>query len=119
MIKPTKVLHHIRPISKGKQVRNGNGRLPANVLAYLEKKYHLLPQDMLNLRLVKCKGTLGRLPAQFVRIYNQVEAYNNGLNIKKYNDLTKYPDIALYDGYIIPNGPVHLKSMKNNAEYAS
>ena len=81
----------------------GNRKLSGKLLDYLENKYQLLPRDMLSLRTVSSKGSLGHLTAYFIRVYDQETASRNGIYIKTYNDLDKGPSLILYSGYILEN----------------
>lgn len=100
---------HIRPrLVSGENVKNGNGKLSRKLLDYLESKYHLLPWDMLSLRVVKSKGLLGNRPACFIRIYNHENALKSGVHVKAYYDLDKQPDLILYKGYILENDFIYI-----------
>jgi hypothetical protein len=85
--------------------KNGNGKLSGKMLDYLERKYQLSPQDMLNLRAVYSESWLGNMPACFMRIYDR-RALNDC--IKTYSDLENYPDLILYNGHILGNGFVYV-----------
>ena len=91
--------------------KNGNGRLSGKMLNYLEKKYQLGPQDMLNLRAAYNESSWGRLPARFVRIYDQ-RIPTNG--IKTYEDLGNYPELILYKGHILNNDFVYITKCDTN-----
>ena len=91
-----------------KNGKNGNGKLSGKLLDYLESKYQLLPQDMLSLRTVNSKGSLGNLTAYFIRVYDQETASRNGIYIKTYYDLDKRPNLILYKGYILENDFVYI-----------
>ena len=88
--------------------KNGNGKLTGKLLDYLENKYNLLPHDMVNLRVVKSKGSLGKIPACLLRVYDQETSVRNGVHIRLYNDLDKRPDLILYEGYILEGGFVYI-----------
>jgi hypothetical protein len=96
-------LHKNTRLVSGKKGKNGNGKLSRKLLDYLESKYQLVPRDMLSLRTVYSKGTLGNLTAYFIRVYDQEAASTNGVDIKTYNDLDKRPSLILYSGYILEN----------------
>ena len=91
-----------------KNGKNGSGRLSGKLLDYLEHKYQLLPKDMLSLRVVKSKGSLGNQTVYYIRVYDQDESARNGINIKTYNDLDRRPNLILYDGYILENNCVYI-----------
>ena len=93
-----------KPISKICR-KSGNIRLSKQLLDYLERKYQLLPHDMLNLRELRCEGSLGNIPTSFVQIYDQRMLINA---ITTYNDLEKHPDLVLYAGYILQNGYIYI-----------
>ena len=99
-----------RPASSVKRMRNGNNnkKLPCKMLDYLERKFQLLPKDMLNLRYMECRRFLGTLPARSIRIYDQIAVENNGVEIKTYDDLEKYSELTLYKGYILNNDIIYL-----------
>lgn len=86
-----------------KKGKNLNGKLSGKLLEYLESKYQLLPRDMLSLRTVYSKGSLGNLRAYFIRVYDQETASRNGIYIRTYNDLDRRPSLILYSGYILEN----------------
>jgi hypothetical protein len=88
--------------------KNGNGKLSGKLLSYLECKYQLLPRDMLNLRVVKSKGSLGNVPVCFIRLYDQETSARDGIYIGTYNDLDNRPSLILYDGYILENDTVYM-----------
>ncbi len=88
--------------------KNGNGKLSAELMDYLERKYKLLPWEMLSLRVVKSRGSLGKLKAYYIRVYDQEMSVRNGAYIKTYNDLDKIPELILYNGYILESGFVHI-----------
>lgn len=85
--------------------KNGKGRLSAKLLDYLERKYQLRPQDMLNLKVVYSGGHLGNLPAYLVRIYDRRASTNF---VKTYHDLDNYPQLILYYGHILKDGFVYI-----------
>ena len=85
--------------------KNGNGRLSAKLLDYLERKYQLCPQDMLNLKVVYSGGHLGNLPAYLVRIYDRRASTNF---VRTYHDLDNYPHLILYYGHILKDGFVYI-----------
>ena len=93
-----------------KRTKNGNNhsKLPRRLLDYLERKFLLLPKDMLPLRYVECKRFLGTLPARSIRIYDQRTAENDGVKIKAYDDLDKHSELMLYKGYILNNDIIYL-----------
>lgn len=99
-----------RPASSVKRTRNGNNnkKLSYKMLDYLERKFLLLPKDMLPLRYVECKHFLGTLPTRSIRIYDQTAVENNGVEIKTYDDLDKHSELMLYKGYILNNDIVYL-----------
>ena len=99
-----------RPASSVKRTRNGNNhnKLPPRMLDYLERKFLLLPKDMLPLRHVECKCFLGTIPARSIRIYDQRAVENNGVEIKTYDDLDKHSELMLYKGYILNNDIIYL-----------
>jgi hypothetical protein len=94
--------------------RSGNGKLSAELLGYLENKYKLLPWEMLGLRVVKSRGSLGNLKAYFIRVYDQELSARNGAYIKTYNDLDKIPELILYNGYILESGFVYITKYGTN-----
>jgi len=97
------------PASSVKRTRNGNNKkLSYKMLDYLERKFLLLPKDMLPLRYVECKQFLGTLPARSIRIYDQTAVENNGFEIKTYEDLDKHSELMLYKGYILNNDIIYL-----------
>ena len=93
--------------------RSGSLQWPENVLAYLEKKFWLLPRDMVALRCVRRRGSFGGLPANFIRICDQAMACEQGIIIKGYRDLDKHPDLVLFEGHIFQDGTVHLRRRKS------
>jgi hypothetical protein len=99
-----------RPASPVKKMRNGNNnkKLPCKMLDYLERKFLLLPKDMLPLRYVECKRFLGTLPARSIRIYDQKAVENNGVEIKTFDDLDKHSELMLYKGYVLNNDIIYL-----------
>lgn len=99
-----------RPASSARRMKDGNNhnKLPRKMLDYLERKFLLLPKDMLNLRYVECKRFLGTLPARSIRIYDQTAVENNGVKIKTYDDLDKHSELMLYKGYILNNDIIYL-----------
>ena len=94
--------------------RNGNGKLSAELLDYLERKYKLLPWEMISLRVVKSKGLLGKLSVRFIRVYDQEKSAKDGYCIKTYNDLDKIPELILYNGYILESGFVYITKYGTN-----
>ncbi len=94
--------------------RNGNGKLSAELLDYLERKYKLLPWEMISLRVVKSKGLLGKLSVRYIRVYDQEMSVRDGYCIKTYGDLDKRPDLILYNGYISTNGFVYVTKYGTN-----
>ena len=105
-----------RPVSRV-NVKNGNRKLSAKLLDYLESKYQLLPEDMLSLRVVSSKGSLGNLPACFIRVYDQAMSASNGIHIGTYNDLDQRPNLILYSGYILENDFVYITKYGTNIVY--
>ena len=104
------------PLLAGK---NGNDRttwLPGSVLDYLEKRYQLLPKDMLTLKAVHRMVGGKSLRKDYIRIYDQKAVDNQGIKISSYTDLDKHTDLILYDGYIMDKYVVHLDRKEN--EYA-
>ena len=82
--------------------RNGRGQLPEPVEVYLRKEFRLLPADMADLRYVGHSDN-------FVRVFNAAKAREQGIVIKKYRDLDKHRELALYYGRIDDRGKGHLK----------
>jgi len=105
-----------RPVSR-MNGKNGNGKLSAKLLDYLESKYQLLPQDMLSLRVVKSKGSLVNQTAYYIRVYDQDKSARNGAYIKTYNDLDRRPNLILYNGYILENDFVYITKCDTNVVY--
>ena len=97
--------------------RNGNGKLSAKLLDYLESKYQLLPREMLSLRAVRSKGWLGNIPVYFIRIYDREESVRNSIHVKTYHDLDKQPALILYSGYILENDSVYITKYDKNVVY--
>lgn len=97
--------------------KNGNGKLSAKLLDYLESKYQLLPRDMLSLRAVKSKGSLGNLPVYFIRVYDREASARNGIHVKTYHDLDKKPALILYSGYILENDSVYVTKYDTDVVY--
>jgi hypothetical protein len=94
--------------------KNGNGRLSGKMLEYLERKYQLSPQDMLHLRVVYSASSWGKLPARFIRIYDQ-RTLTNG--IRTYEDLENHLELILYQGHILNNDFVYVTKCDTNAVY--
>ena len=94
---------------KGVAERKGHVQWPDNVLACLETEFCLLPKDMVLLRCVGRRRSLGGLPAIFVRVYDPVTAFEQGIIIKDYRDLDKHTKLVLFEGYILKDGTVHLR----------
>jgi len=95
--------------------RNGHGRLPGRLLDYLEREFHLLPRDMLNLRSVEMSGSVYRQPARLVRIYDRLASGGSGVSVRSYTDLDKHSELILYSGYILGNGAIRLTRQTNSA----
>ena len=93
---------------------NGSGKLSAELLDYLERKYKLLPWEMISLRVVKSKGLLGKLSVRFIRVYDKEMSEKNGYCIKAYSDLDNRPNLILYSGYIFTNGFVYLTKYEDS-----
>jgi hypothetical protein len=104
--------HKVKKTENKASSKNGNGRLSAKLLDYLERKYQLSPQDMLNLMAVYTGGHLGNLPAYFVRIYDK-RTLNN--LVKNYHDLDNYPNLIQYNGHILKDGFTYITECDTNA----
>ena len=92
--------------------RNGGVQWPKNVLAYLEKEFHLLPKDMAALRCVGHRGSLGGLSAIFVRVFAPEMAYEQGIIVNGYRDLDNHPELVLFQGHVFDDGTVRLRKKK-------
>ena len=93
----SKVTGFRKRLAKGKD----NGRLPEVMKAYLAKEFKLLPENMADLRYVH-SGNL-------VRVFNAAKAREQGIVIKKFRDLDKHRELALYYGRIDNRGKSYLK----------
>jgi hypothetical protein len=105
-----------RPVSLV-NVKNGNRKVSAKLLDYLESKYQLLPEDMSTLRVVSSNGSLGNLAACFIRVYNQEMSTRNGIHIGTYKDLDQRPNLILYSGYILENDFIYITKYGTNVVY--
>ena len=95
----------------GSWLAEGHGHVqwPENVLDYLEKEFHLLPKEMAALQYVERRRSIGRLHAHFIRVCDRVVAQERGISIRGYRDLDKYPELVLFEGYVLEGGLVHLR----------
>ena len=96
-------------LGKGLIVSNGHLQWPENVLSYLENKFHLLPKDMACLQCTRYQRVLDGTPISFIRIFDWVKAYKQGVIIKQYHHLDAHPELMLFEGHILKNGIVYLK----------
>ena len=96
------------PLLAGKSGNEKITWLPGSVLDYLEKRYQLLPRDMLTLKAVHKMVDGKSLRKDYIRIYDQRAVDNQGIRITTYKDLDKHTDLILYDGYILDTYVVHL-----------
>jgi len=94
--------------------RRDDKQWPVNVLDILERKYHLLPGDLLRLWYIRRKIISKKVNTYSIFIYDWKKAYDLNLSIKKYNDLYKHPDLLLYKGYIFGNGEVNIEPIRVN-----
>ena len=94
--------------------RRDNKQWPANVLDILERKYHLLPRDLLRLWYIQHKIMSKKVNTYSIFIYDWKKAYDLNLSIKEYNDLSKHPDLLLYKGHIFSNGEVNIEQIRAN-----
>jgi hypothetical protein len=94
---------------RGSAERNGRVHWPENMVAYLEKEFHLLPKDMVALRCVRRQSSFGGLPVTFVRICDLALACEQGITVKDYRDLDGHPELVLFEGYVLKDGTVHLR----------
>ena len=92
--------------------RNDHWQLPENVKSYLEKEYHLNPQDISNVRCVKQHGSFVGSPVQYIRIFNGT-VKGTQVNDISYKYLDKHPELVMYEGHIYmtsrAKGLVYLK----------
>jgi len=113
------------PLLTGKYGQERTTWLPGSVLDYLEKRYQLLPKDMLTLKAVHRVVAGKSLRKDYIRIYDQKTVDSRGIKIGTYNDLDKHSDLILYDGYIMDKYIVHLDrngngfAAKNTSQYVT
>lgn len=88
---------------------NGYAQWPENVLPYLENKFHLLPKDMVYLQCTRYQKARNSMPMSFIRIFDRVKAYEQGVMIKQYHNLDEHPELVLFEGHILKSGAVYLK----------
>lgn len=95
----------------GKKSVEGNEclQLPENMVAYLEKKFHLLTKDMVALEWIGYEGASRGLLFSLVRISDRTKAYEQGAIVRHYRDLDKHPEVVLFGGHILKNGTVYVK----------
>ena len=106
------LLRQIAGWGKRSAERNGHRRLPENVEAHLRREFRLLPTDTVDLRCVKRGGLFSVYAVQYVRIFDRAKAHEQGVVIKGYSDLDKYPELMLFEGHIFDCGMVHLTKKK-------
>jgi len=111
-MKSKSLLSKVAALGKRSVGGNGHGRLPGNVLAYLEREFHLLPKDMLTLRCIGRRGSIAGSPTMFIRIFDYT-ASERDIAVKDYRDLDKHPKLVLFEGHVFGGGVVYLK--KNRA----
>ncbi len=103
------LLNRVDGWGRGSARRKHRVQWPENMLDYLEKEFHLLPKDMVALRCVRRRGSFGGVPANFVRICDQVTASERGIMVRGYRDLDKHPELVLFEGHVFSGGMVCLK----------
>ena len=82
--------------------RSGPRTLSGNVQAYVMKEFRLLPSETANLRCVARSSG-------FVRVFDAAKAREQGVTVKGYKDLDRYPELVLCYGNANKRGAVHLK----------
>ncbi len=98
-------------VERGKKSVEGNDcvQLPENMIAYLEKRVHLLTKDMVALEWIGYEGASRGLLFSLVRISDRTKAYKQGVIVRHYRDLDKHPEVVLFGGHILKNGTVYVK----------
>ena len=92
---------------------NGHIQWPENVLGYLENEFHLLPKDMAYLQCIRDRRAHNGITMSFIRIFNRMDIYEQGISIKQYHDLDEPPELVLFEGYTLKNGAVYLKKKES------
>ena len=92
---------------------NNHVQWPEHVLDYLERNFHLLPQDLADLRYVRRRGSFGELPTYYIRIYDWARACEHGVAVNRYHDLDSHPTLVLFKGNLFENGTVQLTRVQN------
>ena len=102
------LLRKVTSLSPPPTYTNGSSRWPENVLPYLENKFHLLPKEMLHLQCTRYQRKRNGMSMDFIRIFDRERAFEQGVNVRKYRDLDRHPQLVLFEGFILKNGTVHL-----------
>ena len=101
-------------LGTGSVASNNHVQWPEHVLDYLERNFHLLPQDLAGLRYVRRRGSFGKLPTYYIRIYDWARACKDGIVVDRYHDLDNYPKLVLFQGNIFENGAVQFTRVHNS-----
>ncbi len=95
-------------------MRASDHHWPANVLETLETKYNLLPRDLLRLWYIRRRMLSNKARTDSIFIYDWAKARDQNVSIRRFNDLSKYPDLLRYKGYIASNGEVKIEEIRTN-----
>ena len=95
-------------------IRNGGHHWPANVLETLERKYNLLPRDLLSLWYIRRKMLSSKARTDSIFIYDWAKAYDQNISIRRFKDINKYPELLRYKGFIASNGDVKIEEIRKN-----
>jgi hypothetical protein len=86
---------------------------PSHVLNTLEVKYHLRPEEMLRMWFVRERVGNGKYCRDSLLIYDREKALDRNISIGNSSDLYVNSDLLLFNGSILWDGSVYLKTANN------
>jgi hypothetical protein len=85
--------------------------LPESVRKTLSTQFHLMPDDIDQLRLLEKRGRFAERPVRFIRVFNPALMENSGAATLKYDDLLNTyvrRNALFFEGHIEKDGHVYL-----------
>ena len=94
-------------------------RLPLAVRAYMRRRFMLTPDYVDHLRCFELDDVFHDEPARRVRIFSPEAARSAGLSIRTPSDLSKHPELILFEGYTNELGTVYIADRRMPAKAAA